>query len=1122
MVMQSSNISGLVGGQMAMFSNQATYSQQIGGQFFGTPTQQTAPMSNPFPAPPEDIGSRMVGGAAMALPGMATGISMAGGIMGGTMGHLDPFTGVARGFARGVGAAGQGIGGTLGTVGGAIRAGGLRAGLGAVAGGLGGAAMAAVPYMAAGAAINTVAGNVFQGAQNVSEVGGMMNQYAGPQFGAGSRDGRTSRDTIQKITGIMHELVSQDTMRSMDSLKTLMDQAGQSGMLQGIQSAQQFKDRFSKIVKQVETVAKVMGTSLEEAMPVMQGMRQMGVWNASDIMGTSVQAQVSGPMGTRAMMGSMQMGAQMSHAMGGTMRAGAMMGQENFLNLQAAQRAGVLSDEDIMEFTGGVGGAEGQRMMAGRLTGMMSKFAQSAPGMLMSAGLSEVKDGQFTGRIDEEKLEQMRRGELSFRDIESMGRKATGSRTAKMSFFRQREKIGQNLAQQGGVDMLQQVMDKIVDKVGGSGGGAFNEEARHQVIQQVMGVGNREAELLGKLMDDMPRIMSQRENETQRALETAFRRIDERQNNSFAALKDSITHAWGETVRPLQEFGEKLSTQFGKTRDRLIDSITGRVRRIPMTTEERTRRIESGALTDTSPMNIDVMAAAGDTGDLLNMSPLQTLTEGFRTGGAGAIGRMAAGAAGGAALGSLMGPIGTVLGGAAGGAAALIAGTPTRDEAFRALGVEDPQGAERTELLTAQKSAFARAIGRVSLSSEAEKRKDEVKAGLAKVIRSKFTQLAELKKKDPEKYRQALMDAVAKEVPGFSGMSKKDQLDLMAVAQKENKLSSEVVGIDFSEMSRRAGGMGDLTPDSLRKKQQQILQELEESTRTEETITTRMGGDVFRRTVRTGEAVASATDFEAVLTGEHAGLVQKAAGGDAEALGDLKELAAAEGASPELINVVKALEKGGMGKEKIKQFSAARTLEVRGEVFGKLRSLAKSQDIQGAPEELKKFVEALRTTEDQEGFTAAIEGLMGGEGTGRGFKKFGALGRRAAQIKRLGKIGAGTKEEIEKRLKGMGLEGLEDSSRISELLEDGLQEGELEEFRKTAGGIVAAQATQDTSAKKSLNQQLLEQLNAYTAANTKFVHAVAEATGDDRLKAIRDKLVASESTKATPNAPEKD
>ena len=77
---------------MAMFSNQSSFSQQIGGQIGTGPMGQPQSMANPYPT--GDMSTKITGGAAMALPGIATGVGLAGGLMGGAAGWADPMTGI--------------------------------------------------------------------------------------------------------------------------------------------------------------------------------------------------------------------------------------------------------------------------------------------------------------------------------------------------------------------------------------------------------------------------------------------------------------------------------------------------------------------------------------------------------------------------------------------------------------------------------------------------------------------------------------------------------------------------------------------------------------------------------------------------------------------------------------------------------------------------------------------------------------------------------------------------------------------------------------------------------------------------------------------------------------------
>ena len=284
----SAQISGLVGGQQAMFSNSAQYAHQISGTHGIGSAQMGGGQSNPYPAPPsyastagftagDNFGAKVAGGLGAAPAGVLGGMSMAGAFMGGPMGVLDPFRTVGGAFMRGAG----GLGGLTG--------GGIRGGMAALGGGALAAAAPAAAMYAGYKAVSSMGESIQEGAQNFAQVGGMANQHFGSQFGqSGARPGGgMSRSGIQATVGVLEELTSGDMMTTMDSLKKLMDQAGQMGMLAGITNADQFKQRFKGMVTQVKEIAKVMGTSLEDAAPLFGQMQQMGVWSTKDVMGTA-------------------------------------------------------------------------------------------------------------------------------------------------------------------------------------------------------------------------------------------------------------------------------------------------------------------------------------------------------------------------------------------------------------------------------------------------------------------------------------------------------------------------------------------------------------------------------------------------------------------------------------------------------------------------------------------------------------------------------------------------------------------------------------------------------------------------------------------------------------------
>ena len=262
MPIPSTQVAGLIGGQQVMFSNQAAFANSIGPAGMG----QTAQMANPYPASSSfgiagfdpsmsHTGAAIAGSAAMAIPAAATGVGMAASMFGyrNPLGLLDPTTAITRSFAAGTGVegamagrSGMGIIGAGRQIGAGFMEGGLRGGL-AVAGR---GAMAAMPMvgatMAVGAGIQAVGEQMYQGVQNIQDVSRMTNQYFTSQVGkpGAGLGGRPPHQMVKEITGMLHEFASEDMMTSMKDMRKLMDVAGQTGMLQGIGDANQFKQNF--------------------------------------------------------------------------------------------------------------------------------------------------------------------------------------------------------------------------------------------------------------------------------------------------------------------------------------------------------------------------------------------------------------------------------------------------------------------------------------------------------------------------------------------------------------------------------------------------------------------------------------------------------------------------------------------------------------------------------------------------------------------------------------------------------------------------------------------------------------------------------------------------------------
>lgn len=795
MPISSAQISGLIGGQQVMFSNQAAMAQQIGGMY-GTGPMMPGPSQNPYPSfgipgygaqgvnSPGGVGPLAVGTAGMALPGIAAGISMAGGFAGGAAGYLDPFTGVARAAARGAGVGGQGFFGGLGALGSVFTGQGAMAGLSAVGRGMAFGAAAALPYYAAGEAISYVGENIYQGAQNVSQVGEIMGRQ-GPFYGQGGfrAGGGMGRGQIRDIVQILHDITGDaDLNATMSQLTQLASKAQQGGMLTGVMNASDFKQKFTTIVNQVKEVAQIMGTSLDEAMPVLSQMRQMGMWRTSDVMGTAHALNQVGRTAAPQLLASMQAGANISWQQGGSLGAGASIGRNAFMQVQAATQAGVLPQEAIMELTGGVGGVQGQRMVAGTLGRGVSTFAQSAAGRALIAGLGEMEGGGFTGRIDQQRLQQFMSGGMDIGEVLAQGRGRTRGREAAVSFQVRGGQIGQELMSQGGMGAVAQAVQGVMEK---AGYGEASDSVRNMFLQKMMGVNAREAELWKRMIDDLPQIQEQADRRARDAIDDQFRKLDVRQNRSWQGFKDAMGHAMQQAVgRPIQEASATVATRMGQSFDRLSDYLYGRTRKWDVGAGESKRMLMQHGLP-----GLQAQAAGMDVTRRVDMDT--SISQALRMDPTGTLGRAVVGA---------MGPIGTAV------AAFGMESTTVRGE-FERAGIRTDEEA-RVWSQRAAMRALNPSMQALGLGSGGENRKkvDRIKTRIGNMLTdprlsNKLRQAKEDAGASPEGYMQRFM-AILKEDPSIAAdlgdLDANDQRDLVAAAQAEggfgNKLIAPITG----------------------------------------------------------------------------------------------------------------------------------------------------------------------------------------------------------------------------------------------------------------------------------------------------------------------------------------
>lgn len=588
MVMTSLEISSIIAGQQAMFANNAAYSRQLSGAYNTGPQVPPQMAQNPFPSYSAPMHQKWDPTSAASMMGHAPGMALSAATTVGSLGWggsmlrpFDTWTRGANAFRAGAGVAeGAGFFSSLGQLGSM----GIRAGTGAAMRGIGAAAIASAPLFLAGEALDVTGRHIAAGVQQTQQVSGIMGQLD-PVLGVGNQHGRLGRDQIKGMVDVLHGMASEEMFGSVKELTSLMDKFAKNGQLNHVTSAEGFKVKFSKLARQASAVAKILGTTMEEAAPLLDNMNNMGLWRTSDIVGTTAAMKAVGAQSAPALMQTMTAGARQSWQRGGSLASGAKMGRQTFLQTQAAMEAGILDEEAISEFTGGLTGKQGQAAYAAKMSGVLANLPNSNLGNLMVAAMGEIsgkgKNAHFTGNVDRDVLDQFSSGILSIGDLQRMGQGRINNRNLATSFMLRRSGIGQDMAENGGMTSLLQGVKQVSLTGGFSGDG---KEVQTMLLKKMMGLDDRTALELTKLADNMGTITDRANKKVMAGIDESFDALD-RKVHSLSGLGDAVGHRVDNFFRPLEQFGSLLSTRLGEGVDDLSATIDRRLgyteRRIP-------------------------------------------------------------------------------------------------------------------------------------------------------------------------------------------------------------------------------------------------------------------------------------------------------------------------------------------------------------------------------------------------------------------------------------------------------------------------------------------------------------------------------------------------------------
>lgn len=528
--------------QQQMFAAQAQYSQQLSAQMpqpYGSGLGATG-FGGGWTPNGYSYGASPYGGYG---PGNSFGNSMTsamGGIANAGFGML-PFMGGMAGFGMG------GLGGGL-----------LGAGLGFGVGAIG----------------KHVVGSMMAGAQENA-----MMERTLSQFNFSNAESRTGRGFSRQDSSAISNMVRQmeripEMMTSFGELNKLMDKMGQMGLMQGVKDAGEFQKKFRDTVSTLKEMSKVLGGTMEDALQALGEARRSGFYSNTDIAKNAMARRVTSALTgmDQNQIGGLQMyGGDLGHAQGGSRRTGAQFALRTAGQLGMANQMGILSNDQIMEMTGKEGAA-GIQDLSASMTELGYKMGNSNVGQAMTLALGEVKDGRYTGRMDQALVEKVRRGELGLNELKQLARSKANTRGAKLSFAAHRDRLRSEMVGSVGTEGIGMQLQEILGDRG------WNNPDATSLVMQRFGASEEQANLLQQMMPNLQSIGSQM-NQTQRQ-EARMSAINASQReHGWDALKHRISSKLKQyTTDWAKDLGANVRDYFANWADDFMDSLSGQYR----------------------------------------------------------------------------------------------------------------------------------------------------------------------------------------------------------------------------------------------------------------------------------------------------------------------------------------------------------------------------------------------------------------------------------------------------------------------------------------------------------------------------------------------------------------
>lgn len=418
--------------------------------------------------------------------------------------------------------------------------------------------MAGGPVGLALAGGSAVAGMAATGVQHANQVGALFGnmQFANSAGNPMTGRGFSQRDLMTLQRGI-HAIDANNPFVSMADAMRTADRFTEMGMHQGVQDAEKLAKRVTQLGKTLHSMARQLGTSMEEAGTFLRDMRGSGFYSAQDVMGNTANMTLMRGFGMSSdqFAGMQRAGAGMTRSAMMSGKSGAGVVTAKTAEFMSAIRSGAMSASQMMDMTGASTPLEAAQILAQQtLSGTMQGLSGGlGTAMLLAAGTTD-KSGKFTGEVDAGLLQRMSTGGVSRDELLKIGGRKRDSRQGQASFVARKQDITESMLESDlGQEALFGMVRSLTEQQFGKGAGD-DQDLFQLVAETQFNMDRRTVRSLQKLRDSR----AQRMRDLAQELKTNERAADLKENRTLGGVVQRISgtmrDAYDSMTMPFSEY----------------------------------------------------------------------------------------------------------------------------------------------------------------------------------------------------------------------------------------------------------------------------------------------------------------------------------------------------------------------------------------------------------------------------------------------------------------------------------------------------------------------------------------------------------------------------------------